>query len=86
MQLLDILGKQPMLALDEGLLRALFDKFPALANREDLVFRMQRLAAMMMQVQIAQATQKPSGEGTESGKGNSTKRVAQNSRQVATGK
>jgi hypothetical protein len=57
MQLLDILGKNPMLALDDGLLRAVFDKFPALANREDLIYRMQRLAAMQMQMQLAQTGQ-----------------------------
>lgn len=88
LQLLDILGKNPLVALDEGLLRALFDKFPALANREDLVFRMQRLAAISMQMQIAQAggSKAQAGGKSKSGKGNSTKEVAQNSRQVSTGK
>jgi hypothetical protein len=87
MQLLDILGKNPLIALDDGLLRAVFDKFPALANREDLIYRMQRLAAISMQMQIAQAGGKPSqAQGSKSGKGNSTKEVAQNSRQVSTGK
>jgi hypothetical protein len=87
MQLLDILGKNPLIALDDGLLRAVFDKFPALANREDLIYRMQRLAAISMQMQIAQTGGKPSqAQGSKSGKGNSTKEVAQNSRQVSTGK
>jgi hypothetical protein len=86
MQLLDILGKNPMLALDDGLLRAVFDKFPALANREDLIYRMQRLAAMQMQMQLAQTGQQAKGAASKSGTGDSTKQVAQNSRQVATGK
>jgi hypothetical protein len=92
MQLLDIIGKNPMIALDDGLLRAVFDKFPALSNREDLIYRMQRLAAMQMQMQIAQIAGsgggKPPAKGSKSksGTGNSTKQVAQNSRQVATGR
>lgn len=88
MQLIDILSRNPLIALDDGLLRALFEKFPALANREDLIFRMQRLAAIAMQMQVAASGGQKMGAGdaSKSGKGNSTKRVAQNSRQVSTGK
>jgi hypothetical protein len=86
MQLLDILARNPLIALDDGLLRALFDKFPALANREDLVYRMQRLAAIQMQMQMVQGGGQKKGEPSKSGTGNSTKQVAQSSRQVSTGK
>ncbi len=82
LQLLDILGKNPMLAVDDVLLRAVFEKFPALANNELLVERVRNLAITFLRLQLAQGGQAASRKGAPT----TTGRVAQESRKVATGR
>jgi len=84
LQLLDILGKNPMLALDDVLLRALFDKFPALANNEMLIQRVQMLGQLMLRIQVMDAQSK--SQPAKKVKSTSTGKEASKSRKVATGR
>lgn len=54
MELLNILSSNPMLALDDVILRAITSKFPSLADNELLIQRLQAMAQMAMQMQMAQ--------------------------------
>jgi len=85
LQLLDILGKNPYLALDDVILRAVVDKFPALANNELLIQRIRMMA--MMQVQAAMAQQQTKVDGSGQRKiSKTTGDEASKSRKVATGR
>lgn len=83
LQLLDIIGKNPLLCLDDVLLRAVINKFPAFANNELLIARLQQLGQLMLKIQIMQEQQKRQGSDT---KQTSTGKEAAKSRQVATGR
>lgn len=69
MELLNILSANPILALDDVILRAITSKFPSLADNELLIQRMQQLAMTVVQGQAAQqqaqmqAQAKPKAEG-----------------------
>jgi len=54
MELLNILTGNPMLALDDVILRAITSKFPSLADNELLIQRLQAMAQMTMQMQMSQ--------------------------------
>ncbi|MGW8179845.1 MAG: hypothetical protein ACWGQW_13955, partial [bacterium] len=61
LQFLDLIGKNPLLAMSETLLRALADKFPALANNEAIIQEVRMLAMFQLQMQAIQGG--PSGGG-----------------------
>jgi len=76
LQLLDLLGKNPLLVVSEVLLRALFDKFPALGNNELLIQEVRKLGIYALRMQAlndAQAGQGKGSTGQGSG-GNQTKK------------
>lgn len=54
MELLNILSGNPMLAIDDVILRAITSKFPSLADNELLIQRLQAMAQGIMQMQMAQ--------------------------------
>ena len=86
LQLLDIIASKPLIALDEGLLRAVFDKFPALANREDLIYNVQRIAVIGMQAQMVSGGATKRGQDQTKGQkklSSSTGKTAAQSRKVA---
>jgi len=83
LQLLEILGRNPMLALDDVVLRAVVSKFPALANNELLIQRLQGLAQFMMQVQMAQEQKKAGGGQAKKVQQTSTGSEAQKARKVS---
>ena len=83
LQLLDLLGKNPMLALNETLLRAVTDLFPAIADNELLIYNMQQMAVMSMQMQLA--AQSKGQPGAAQPGGTTTGDVASDSRQVGGG-
>lgn len=85
LQLLEILGRNPYLALDDVLLRAVFDKFPALADNELLINRVRQLALFALQAQAGQGSGAPNSQSKQV-ESSSTKGEAAKSRQVATGK
>jgi len=82
LQFIDIIGKNPILALDDVMLRALMNKFPALADNELLIERVQKLAQIAVMMQIQEA--KTKREGSSKAKGaTKTADAAKSSRQVA---
>ncbi|MHC1625556.1 MAG: hypothetical protein ACXQS2_06105 [Methermicoccaceae archaeon] len=72
LQLLEILGRNPMWALDDVVLRAIVEKFPALAGNELLIQRMRNLALAAVRMQMAQTAPNPGQtkkvESTSTGK------------------
>jgi len=83
LQMLEIIARNPMLALDDVLLRAVVNKFPAFADNELLIQRLQGLGQLMLQIQVMEAQQK---NQTKQVKSTSTGKEASKSRQVATGR
>lgn len=75
LQLLDILGKNPLLLLSPVLLRQLVNSFPALASNELLIQHLEALGQLQMRLQARQGTgpgnksqvakQVPSSSGSE---------------------
>ncbi len=86
LQLIDILGKNPFLALDDVILRAVTDKFPALANNELLIQRIRQMAVMQVQMMLGAQQQQGQGQGGQKKISQSTGGEASKSRKVATGK
>ena len=84
LQLIEILGRNPVMALDDVILRALVNKFPALANNELLIERLQQLAMFAIQLQISQQQTKQTG-GTKKVQSTSTGKEAGKARKVTTG-
>ena len=85
LQLLDILGKNPFLALDDVILRAVVDKFPTLANNELLIQRIRMMAQLQIMGQMAADKKKQEGGGQRK-ISTKTSQEAGKSRKVATGK
>lgn len=83
LQLLDVLGKNPMLALSDVLLRELFDKFPAFAGNEVLIQHVQMLAMAMMGIQMGGQGQQNPGQ-TAKIEQSTTGGEAEKSRRVGT--
>lgn len=86
LQLIDIVGKNPLIALSPVLMREVMNKFPALANNEALIAELQQIAAFAIQGQLVnkggtgatqQQTQKPDAA--------SSPKQAQEANQVSTG-
>jgi len=86
LQLIDILGKNPFLALDDVILRAVTDKFPALANNELLIQRIRQMAIMQVQMMMGQQQASNQGQGGQKKISQSTGGEASKSRKVATGR
>lgn len=81
LQLLDILGKNPALALSDVLMRELFDKFPAFAGNEALIQSMKQIAMIiLMGQQMGAGAQNPGqtakiGQSTTGGEAEKSRRV-----------
>ena len=89
LQLIEILGRNPLMALDDVLLRALVDKFPALSGNELLVQRLQQLALVHIRMETQktvgkQGQSQSSGSPKKVSEGSTTKGEARKSRIVAT--
>ncbi len=81
LQLLDLLAKNPLLALSDTLLRAVMDKFPAISGNEALVQELKQLAIFAMQLQGIQGGAQPGG-GQKPG-ATRPREVSEQSRKVA---
>jgi len=79
LQFIEIIGRNPIMAVDDVVLRALVNKFPALANNDLLIQRLQAVAQFAVQMMLG---------GGQAGKieQKTTGGEAAKSRQVATGR
>jgi len=68
MELLNILTSNPMLALDDVILRAITSKFTSLADNELLIQRLKAMAEMSMQMQVSQMQAAAGGQKQVAGK------------------
>jgi hypothetical protein len=78
MQVIDLIAKSPWIAMDPVILRAVFNKFPALMNNEALYQSIARLAQMMIGMEQQAAQAKSGGQIP----GGSTGDIASSSRPV----
>jgi len=81
LQFLDLIAKNPLLALSDTLLRATMDKFPAISGNEALVQEVRQLAIFAMQMQTIQGGQQ--GRGGQQQGATRPREVAEQSRKVA---
>lgn len=82
LQLMEIIGRNPMILLSPILLRQLFDKFPAFAGNEELIQEIQRIGLFMMQMQMQEAKQKGNQGQTKQVANTSVGKEASKSRQT----
>ena len=86
LQFMDMIGKNPALALVPSLMDSLLSKFSAIKNNEKLLQELQAYAQLMLQMQVQMAVNKQGqgGGGTQKPKkAETTKKSATDSRKVA---
>jgi len=86
LQFMDMIGKNPALALVPSLMDSLLSKFSAIKNNEKLLQELQAYAQLMLQMQVQMAVNKQGqggGGAQKPKKAETTKKSASNSRKVA---